>query len=659
MIATSSGRTSMRIAACAWSGVALLLGACAQPQPVSSPAIANPAAMAAAQAAMGMQSADDAANHPGRAVYERACAACHNNPEATRSPSLDTLKAMRYQTISYALTKGKMQSQAAALSSQERSDVVDYLVGREATSDAWIAKAMCPATRGKLDLDATPSVIGFGFDKKNHRHLSAAQAGLKTEDMRNLELAWAFAFPKATTMRSQPAIVGKTLFLPVADSARLFAIDIDGTPCIRWVYENDAPLRTSAGFGELPGSKRKVLVFGDLAANIHMVDAATGKRIWMQPAGLYSLSLTTGTPVLHEDRVYVPVSQYEIALGGNDDHECCKSHGAVKALDARTGKTIWTAHTMPEAQPVRDRGDGKMLWGPSGAPIWTSPAIDTKRGVLYVGTGEATSEPAAPTTDAILAIDLKDGSIRWSFQATANDIFLSGCGRNRKGLNCPKETVFRDVDFGASVIIAQRADGSDLLLAGQKSGTVWALDPDQGGKLLWRQDFGEGSPLGGIHWGIASDGERVFAPINRPYGFVPPKEGATQKPGMHAVKIDTGEVLWSFAAQPDCSGDRATRVKSCGTNIGLSAAPAVIDGAVVEGGLDGMLRVFDAKSGEVLFTFDTAQTFESINGIEARGGSIDSASITAANGYLLVNSGYGMFGQLAGNVLLGFKVKGH
>jgi polyvinyl alcohol dehydrogenase (cytochrome) len=603
-----------------------------------------------------MQTQSPGENVAGKAVYDRACAACHNNPEATRSPSLDTLKSMRYQTISYALTKGKMQAQGASLSSQERADVIDYLVGRQATSDEWITKAMCPASRGKLDLAAAPTVAGFGFDKKNHRRLTAAQAGLRTEDFRNLEFAWAFSFPKATAMRSQPAIVGKTLFMPVPDAMRLFAIDIDGPPCVRWVYENDVPLRTSVGFGELPGSKRKVLVFGDLGANIHMVDATTGKRVWMQPVGLYPLSLTTGTPVLHEDRVYVPISQYEISLGANDDHECCKTHGAVKALDASTGKTIWTAHTMAEAQPVRDRGDGKMLWGPSGAPIWTSPAIDTKRGVLYVGTGEATSEPAAPTTDAILAIDLKDGSIRWHFQATENDIFLSGCGRNRKALNCPQDTVFRDVDFGASVILAQRADGSDVVLAGQKSGTVWALDPDHGGKLLWRQDFGEGSPLGGIHWGIASDGERVFAPINRPYGFAP-KEGATQKPGMHAVKIDTGEVLWTFTAQPDCNGDRATRVKSCATNIGLSAAPAVIDSAVVEGSLDGFLRAFDAKTGEVLFTFDTARAFESINGVEARGGSIDSASITAANGYLLVNSGYGMFGQLPGNVLLAFKPK--
>lgn len=606
---------------------------------------------------MGMQSpagaAQAAAAHPGKAIYEKTCAVCHANPEATRSPSFETLQAMRYQTINYALTQGKMQVQAAALSSRERNAVIEYLVGVEATSDDWIPAMMCPADRREVDLTAAATVTGFGFDSKNHRNLTAAQAGLKTADFRNLELAWAIGFPKATTMRSQPAIVGSTLFLPVADASRMFAINIAGKPCLKWTYQSETPLRTSAAFGELPGSKRKVVVFSDLASNVHMVDAKTGEGIWKVPVGLFQFSLTTGTPVLHKDRVYVPISQYEISVGANDNHECCKSHGAVTALDAATGKTIWTAHTMEDAKPVRDRGDGRMLLGPSGAPIWNSPAIDEKRGVLYVGTGEATSEPAAPTTDAILAIDLKDGSIRWSFQATEKDIFLTGCGRNRKGLNCPLDTVFRDVDFGASVILAKLGNDADVVLAGQKSGTLWALDPDNQGKLIWRQDFGEGSPLGGIHWGIAYDGERVFAPINRPYG-IRGKEGS-QKPGMHAVKADSGEVLWSFAAEPDCSGDRHARVKSCGTNIGLSAAPAVIDGAVVEGSLDGFLRAFDAKTGEVIFQFDTARTFETLNAVEAHGGSIDSASITAANGYLFVNSGYGMFGQLAGNVLLAFR----
>jgi polyvinyl alcohol dehydrogenase (cytochrome) len=598
--------------------------------------------------------AEAPAEHPGRAVYDQACAACHNNPEATRAPALDTLKGMRYQTLLYALNEGKMKLQAATLSDDQKAAVIDFLVGREATSDEWLPPMMCPAERRQVKLNAPATVTGFGFDPKNHRRLTSAQTGLRTSDMRQLELAWSLGFPKATSMRSQPAVVGSTLFLPVADTQRLFAIDISGPPCVQWVYQHVTPLRTSAAFGELRGG-RKVIVISDVGSKVHMVDASTGELIWMQHVGLYPLSLTTGTPAIHEDRVYVPISQYEISLGGNDNHECCKTHGAVTALDAATGKKLWTAHTMEEAKPVRDRGDGKMIYGPSGAPIWTSPAIDAKRGVLYVGTGEATSEPAAPNTDAILAIDLKDGRIRWSFQATANDIFLTGCFRNNKGLNCPKDSVNRDVDFGASVIIA-RANGKDVLLAGQKSGTVWALDPDRGGKVVWRQDFGEGSPLGGIHWGIAYDGTRVFAPINRPYGLNTPP-GGSQKPGLHAVRADNGKVEWSYIAQPDCSGKRAELVKICATNIGFSGAPTVIDGAVVSGSLDGFLHAFDAKTGELLFKFDTARPFDTINGVTASGGSIDNASIVAANGMLFVNSGYGLFGQMPGNVLLAFKPK--
>jgi polyvinyl alcohol dehydrogenase (cytochrome) len=228
--------------------------------------------------------------------------------------------------------------------------------------------------------------------------------------------------------------------------------------------------------------------------------------------------------------------------------------------------------------------------------------------------------------------------------------------RNRNGLNCPKSSVHRDVDFGASVIIAQRPDGSDVILAGQKSGTVWALDPDRNGKLLWRQDFGEGSPLGGIHWGIAYDGTRVFAPINRPYASAAKSDGA-QKPGLNAVRVDTGAVEWTYAATPDCSGKRAEVVKACATNIGFSGAPTVIDGAVVTGSLDGFLHAFDAKTGELLYKFDTARSFDTFNGVTASGGAIDNATIVAANGMLLVSSGYGLFGQMPGNVLLAFKPK--
>lgn len=326
------------------------------------------------------------------------------------------------------------------------------------------------------------------------------------------------------------------------------------------------------------------------------------------------------------------------------------------ALDARNGRLLWRYETMPDAKPVRDRGDGKMLWGPSGAPIWSSPAMDPARGLIYVGTGEATSAPAAGTIDSILALDMRTGRLRWKFQATPDDIFLTSCLNRPNGLNCPREGRMLDVDFGASPILARRADGGQVLLAGQKSGAFWALDPDTG-KLLWQREFGKGSPLGGIHWGMAADAERVFVPIHK----FPDRDGndANQTPGLHAVDIMTGTVRWSFTATPDCSADRRARVPTCHANIGLTGAPTVIDGAVFEGSADGFLRAFDVRDGRLLWQFDTARPYSGINGIAGHGGAIDNASIVAANGYVFVNSGYAIIGgQRAGNVFLAFRRAG-
>lgn len=594
---------------------------------------------------------------PGKAVYDRSCAACHDHPGTSRAPTFEALKAMRYGSIHFALTEGKMQAQAAALTTAERASLLDYLAGRAAVDDGWVANMMCSAKRRVSSLDGPATVSSFGFDEHNNRHLTRQQSGLATADFRNLEVAWVLAFPKATTMRAQAAVVGSTVFLPVSDFGQLYAVDVSSDkPCFKWVYKNDIPLRTGAAYGVLPGSGRKVLVFGDIAPIVHMIDAVTGAEIWHQSVRLTSLSNGTGTPVLSGNRVYVPLSASEINFGADVNHECCTTHGAVFALDAFTGRIVWAAHTMNDARPIRDRGDGKMLWGPSGAPIWNSPSIDRKRGLLYVGTGEATSEPAEPTTDAILALDMATGAIRWHFQATANDIFLTGCMNKRDGLNCPKNSVFLDADFGASTVFVNRPGGRDIVLAGQKSSTLWALDPDTG-KLLWSRNFGPGSITGGIHWGIAFDGTRVFAPVSvlpGPDG----KPGPGQVAGLHAVNVDTGEVEWSFEPQPNCSGDRPQRVESCAGGIGLSGAPTVIDGAVVVGSLDGFLRALDAKTGKLLFEYDTAREFDTTNGVPGKGGAIDNASIVAANGYVFVNSGYGLFAtQSPGNVFIAFRVK--
>lgn len=602
----------------------------------------------------------------GASTYQSKCAVCHDHPAETRAPSRENLAAMTAQTIHFALTEGKMKAQGAGLSAEQRAQLIGYLTTKSVSSaDAnWAKGMMCPADRSTASLKGAAPVVGFGFDRDNTRSLTARQAGLTKAQLSNMELAWAIAIPGASTMRSQPAIVGKTVFLSVGDDHTFYAFDVSKPmkPCIQWLYKtpSSAPLRTSAAYGVLADG-RGVLAFAGQDTNVYLLDAKTGTPIWTKKVGSYAYSMTTGVPTILKDRIIVPVSQFEISVAGPNSQKCCTNHGYVLSLNPTDGSQMWRYDTMQDAKPIKDRGDGKMLFGPSGAPIWNSPAVDEKRRLIYFGTGESNSAPVSKNTDAIIAIGLDDGLEKWSMQATGRDIYVIGCGATPKAnqLNCARDTVFRDVDFGASMILAHLRPGVDAVFGGQKSGAVWALEPASG-RLLWRNGLGTGSALGGVHWGIAYANDTVFAPISATGKTLPGEvvDPERIKSGMYALDASTGAVKWVFATAPDCSGDRKTFVPACQRLSGLSTAPAVIDGAVVEGSLDGYLYVLDAKDGKPLWKYDTAKNFQGVNGIAGKGGSIDAVSIAAGDGLLYVNSGYGMFGQQPGNVFLAFKPKG-
>jgi polyvinyl alcohol dehydrogenase (cytochrome) len=294
--------------------------------------------------------------------------------------------------------------------------------------------------------------------------------------------------------------------------------------------------------------------------------------------------------------------------------------------------------------------------GPSGAPIWSVPLVDEKRNRIIVTTGENTSFPGTDTSDAVIALDADTGKEVWKFQAMSADVWNMACGADKQssGPNCPWNIegdpgVGRDFDFGAGAILAKGAGGKDVILAGQKSGDVWALDAATG-KKLWNIRFGKGSALGGVHWGISTDGSRVFAAINDPI----PGDGAPH-PGVYAVDIKTGKQVWGYDAKPDCAGDRGKAVASCEQKAGFSAAPVTVDGAVIAATLDGKVFVFDGKTGKVLKTIDTIGQHATINGVDAKGGSIDAHGLSAGAGMVFVNAGYGAFGQTPGNVLIALK----
>jgi polyvinyl alcohol dehydrogenase (cytochrome) len=518
---------------------------------------------------------------------------------------------------------------------------------------------MCKPDQRAIDLNQPISMSMTGADARNSRRLTAQQAGLTSGDLRNLELAWAIAFPKVASLRTSAAVIGSTMFYAPAPTGKVLALDTRSA-CVKWAYDAGVPLRSSLSYGELGSTGKMALIFGDARGNVHTVDAKTGTQIWKAPARHDAFGGITGAPVLVGNRIIVPISSSGVGRGADPKHECCEGHGAVVALDASNGEKLWTAHTMEDAKYTgKVSATGVKLRGPSGAPIWSTPSVDSKRGLVYAGSGQATSLPATNTSDAVLAIDVATGELQWTFQALARDVWHLGCqfDPTKSGPNCPSadDSVLKDYDFGAGVVIGKRRDGRDILLAGQKSGDLWGIDPDAQGKVLWRQTFGMGTPLGGIHWGLAIDDERVFAPINDPHL---PVAGYVPQPGMNAVEIETGKVAWSKPVQPDCRNGRQERFPLCGERYGLSAAPLVIDKSVVAGALDGRIFIYDARNGDIVWQYDTLRDFTTLNGVEGKGGSIDSQSVFAGAGMLFIGSGYGQFSQAPGNVLLAFRPKG-
>ncbi len=596
----------------------------------------------------------------GQQVYDRACASCHAAPPpGSRASSVDLLRKMSASTLKTALTSGPMRGIGESLSPEELEGVVSYLAAKTNAASAEIpAPPMCQKDQLEIKVPAGTVPKGWGFTADNSRQLSAAESGLTSKDLGNLEVAWTLAFPGTTTLRSQGVVVGSTLFYAAGQAGRLYALD-SATGCAKWIAQTPSEIRTGLSFGKLSKSGRFALVGSDGGGQVQVWDALTGKLIWRVDPRTAGLGMLTGTPAFAGDKLIVPISAIDVALAMRPSYGCCKGHGAVAALKAETGERLWTYHTMVDAAPLGVKNSqGVEMQGPSGAPIWSSPAIDLAHGVVYVGTGENTSPPATGTSDSIVAIDLSTGRAKWVFQALKNDIWNMSCptGRGSKrppGPNCfffESDSVLRDHDFGAGPIIA-RASGKNIIFAGQKSGDVWGLDAATGVKI-WNQKFGPGTPLGGVHWGLAADARRLYAPISDP--GVPANLSAA---GLHALDPATGKVLWSWRVQPACDPPRGAKVAGCLAHAGISAAPIVLDKSLVAAGLDGRVWILDAATGKVIATHDTIASFTGINGAMGVGGAIDAAGVFAGGGSLFINSGYGQFGQQPGNVLIAYRAK--
>ncbi|MBX5462402.1 MAG: PQQ-binding-like beta-propeller repeat protein [Steroidobacteraceae bacterium] len=594
----------------------------------------------------------------GAEVFKRACAGCHVEQAAQPAVALgplgpppgalapkalppERLRVFTPEAILTTLTTGKMQAQAAALTDAERRAVAEFASGQTFSAAAEArTNSMCKDNTRMGDITRMPQWNGWGNGVKNVRYQSKEQGGLTAADLPRLKLKWAFGYANIASARAQPIVAGGRLFA-ASENTEVHALNAK-TGCTYWTFKAKSGVRSAMSVGpyKLPNGKSgQALFFGDTRANVYALDAQTGEQLWTVKADSHPLAGITGAPVVYGGRVFVPIQGIsEEGQGANNNYACCTFRGSLTVLDANTGALVWKTYTVAEPRPRGKTAAGVEVFGPAGGSIWASPTIDEKRGLVYVATGNGFADPPQPTTDAVLALDIHTGAIKWKQQMQPNDSWAMGCkAKNPDNPACPGE-LGPDYDFSAPPALVT-VKGRDLIVLPQKSGLAYALDPDAGGKLVWTYRIGKGSGLGG-QWGGASDGENVY------FGtadLLTPTPG-----GMHAVRALDGKPVWTAPPQPKlCEGKP-------GCVAGQGGPLTVIPGAVLNAGHDGGLRAYSTKDGSILWTYNTHRDYQTVNGVHAHGGSMDSAGPIVVDGMLYINSGYGGLIGVPGNVLLAF-----
>jgi len=572
-------------------------------------------------------------------AFTGRCARCH---DAGTDGATDRHALNRFtpEQVLASITTGAMAPYADGLSEFEKRVVAVYVGGRPfGSADAGDAAKMrnrC-APEARFDPSGDADWNGWGVDAGNSRFQRTP--GLEARDAPKLALKWAFGFPNGNSAYAQPAVIGGRVFVG-ADTGFVYALDA-ATGCVHWSFRANAGVRTAIAIGKGSGAHRYLAYFGDVKANVYAIDADTGGKVWSDRVDAHPVARVTGAPTLVDGRLYVPISSLEESGAGNPSYPCCSFRGGVASYDAQSGRRQWTAYTIAEkAAPLRKTSKGTQLWGPAGAGVWSSPSVDVKRRAVYVATGNAYTEPAAPGSDAVAAFDLDTGRRLWTRQVMANDAYVRDCPgiyrplvpKENKSETCPDD-LGPDMDFGNAPILRALPNGRSLIVVGQKDGHAWALDPDKEGAIVWSRQVGLGLDGGGgaIMWGSAADDRLAYFPVTR----------ASQTLGVAALRRDTGELAWR--ASPADGG----------------AAPvSVIPGVLFFGSSAGSMYAYSTADGRALWQYETAREFDTVNGVSAKGGTINAAGPVVAGGMLFVPSGYSELGNgIRGNVLLAFGVK--
>ena len=603
--------------------------------PVSGP-------FAATQAAEPLSTND---TEMGFVVFQKSCTTCHGNPAIERAPTPAQLRALAPEKIYTALTSGVMKAVGDTLSDLQRRKVAVSLGGRPLELVSGAARDLpnrCTSNPRMPDAAQGPGWNGWGAGLANSRFQPAEQAGLDASTVGRLTLKWAFGLPNAGSAYAQPTVVAGRVFVG-SETGDVYSLDAK-TGCVYWSYRSKAGVRNAMTVGPVQGqgTARQAVYYGDLMANVYALDAQTGRLLWTRKVERNYTQRVTAAPALYQGRLYVPVSSWEEISAATASYPCCTAVGSVVALNANSGRQLWKTYVIPERpRIVGHNALGTPRWAPAGGAVWNTPTIDPKRRAVYFGTGDATTFPAAATSDSVMALNMDTGKRLWSYQVLANDSFLVGCPQAEQPNNCPP-VQGPDYDIPASVILST-VNGRDALLVGTKPGDILALDPADSGKLLWQSraslalapSDAPGTPPGtkpkrsGVLWGGAASADVAY------FGLT----GG----GVAAMRINDGQRLWySRFGIPEAQ------------TVSHGAATTAIPGVVFLGGSDGRLNAVSSTDGSLLWQFDTNIAFDAVNKVPTHGGSISSAGATVVDGQVFVGSGYSVLGGIPGNALLMF-----
>jgi polyvinyl alcohol dehydrogenase (cytochrome) len=574
----------------------------------------------------------------GSAVFSQNCASCHGADGLARAPKLEMLRLLEPKFVQDTLATGAMRIQGLRLTPSEARAVAEYATGKKLPSETVDdSVGRCAVKTPMSSVAEGPRWTSWGVDLSNHRF--QPRAGLAAADLPKLKLKWALGLPETSHAWSQPTVAGGRVFVG-SQGGRVFAVDAK-TGCIIWSFLASGPTRTAIVIAERPKAS-PLAYFTTIPGWLYALDAETGEQVWKARVEDHISTRATGAPVVYQGRLYVGAASFEEGMSAGGDYDCCTFRGSLSAFDALSGARIWKSQMITAPLVTLKTKDGHRLQGPSGGSIWSAPVIDPARRAIYVTTGNGFSGPPQPLTDAVVALDLDSGKVRWSRQF-GQDIFVPGCGRpGNMNFSCPEENG-PDADFGSAPILAHLPSGQTLILAAQKSGAVWALDADHQGKIVWHYQAAPSAAgeFGALVWGQAIDDKNIYVPVSN-------IQDPAHAGGLHAVALASGKRAW-YAAPP-----KPVCKPGPGCTAAQASAPAVIEGVVFAGSADGALRAYATKDGSVIWSVDTNGDFATVNGTKAHGGSMIGPGPAVAGGMLFVNSGYGSHAARGGNVLLAF-----